>query len=98
MVLALPELLALLDLRVFVAATEQIRLGRRISRDVRERGRHRDSVLAQLERHTRPMHEIHVAPSQARAHLVVSGEADLAHAVQQVVAALRPLLAAESLR
>jgi uridine kinase len=97
LVLAMPELRELLELRVFVSTAEQIRLGRRIARDVGERGRNRDSVLAQFERDTRPMHELHVAPSEAHAHLVVSGEADLAEAVQKVVAAIRPRLAAESL-
>lgn len=97
MVLALPELRELFELRVFVAASEQIRLARRIARDVGERGRNPDSVLAQFGQHTRPMHELHVAPSETHAHLVVSGEVDLAHGVQKVVAAIRPRLAAESL-
>ena len=77
LVLALSELRELLGLKVFVAASEPTRLARRIARDVGERRRTRESVLAQFARHTQPMHELHVAPSAAHADLVVSGEAGL---------------------
>jgi uridine kinase len=91
LVLAIPSLCALFDLRVFVTAGEPIRLERRIARDVGERGRSRESVLAQFRRDTQPMHERYVAPSQAHAHLVVSGEGDAAQAVQAVVSAIARL-------
>jgi len=98
MVLAIPELRGLLELRVFVAASEQTRLERRIARDVGERGRSQASVVEQFGRDTRPMHDLHVAPSEAHAHLVISGEADLAQGVREVVAAILPRLARESRR
>jgi uridine kinase len=84
-VLAIPAVRALLDLKIFVAAAEQTRLARRIARDVGERGRTRDSVVAQFEQTTRPMHDRHVAPSEAWADLVVSGEEGLAQAVAKLV-------------
>jgi uridine kinase len=74
LVLALPEIDDLLDVTVFVEASEAVRLERRIARDVGQRGRSRASVLAQFAAHTRPMHERFVEPSRARATLVVSGE------------------------
>jgi uridine kinase len=98
LVLAIAELRELLELRVFVAASAGTRLERRIARDVGERGRNRDSVLEQFRRDTRPMHDLHVAPSEAHAHLVVSGEADLAQGVEEVVAAIVQRLAVESSR
>jgi uridine kinase len=85
-VLAIPAVREPLDLKVFVTASEPTRLARRIARDVGERGRTRDSVLAQFEQTTRPMHDRHVAPSAAWADLVVSGEGGLAQAVARVAA------------
>jgi uridine kinase len=91
LVLAIPSLRELLDLGVFVAAGEPTRLARRLARDVGERGRSRESVLAQFRRDTQPMHERYVAPSQAHAHLVISGEGDPGQAVQAVAAAIARL-------
>ena len=88
LVLALPSLRELLVRKVFVDASEPARLERRIARDVGERGRTRESVVAQFARHTQPMHELHVAPSRAHADLVVSGEGDPAHGVSRVLAAM----------
>ena len=88
LVLALPAVRPLLGLKVFVDASEPVRLARRIARDVGERGRTRASVQAQFARHTRPMHALHVEPSRAFADLVVSGEEDLARGVSRVLARL----------
>jgi uridine kinase len=74
LVLALPAVREILHLKVFVAASEAVRRERRIARDVGERGRTRESVIAQLARFTLPMHELHVAPCAAYADIVVSGE------------------------
>jgi uridine kinase len=74
LVLALPELHGLFDLRIFVDASEEVRLARRMARDVGERGRTRESVLVQFAAQTRPMHQLHVEPSRAHADLIVSGE------------------------
>ena len=88
LVLALPALRALLGLKVFVDASEPVRLARRLARDVGERGRTRASVEAQFARHTRPMHALHVEPSRVFADLVVSGEGDPAQAASRVLAAM----------
>jgi uridine kinase len=90
LVLAIPELRELLDLKVFVAAARSARLERRIARDVGERGRTRDSVLAQFARHTEPMHARFVEPSRAHADLVVSGEDPVAEQSARVIAGLPP--------
>jgi uridine kinase len=91
LVLALPPLRELFGLKVFVAAAEAVRRERRIARDVGERGRTRESVIAQLAHITLPMHELHVAPSAAYADIVVSGEAAPATAVGCVMARIRRL-------
>lgn len=63
----------LADLRVFVDAPADLRLVRRLRRDVVERGRSTDSVLAQYMATVRPSHEVFVEPTKAEAHLVLRG-------------------------
>jgi uridine kinase len=69
--LASDHLRALFDLKVYVDADEALRLGRRMIRDVEERGRTPRMVLAQFFTTVRPMHEKHIAPQKAFADLVV---------------------------
>lgn len=68
---AVPSLVELLDLRVFLDAAADVRLARRIERDIRERGRTKESVIAQYLATVQPMHDRLVEPSKARADLLV---------------------------
>ena len=77
LVLALPDLRGRLDLAVFVDAPAEVRLARRIYRDVRERGRTTASVRAQFEATVAPMHEAFVDPSAEHADLRLDGTGDL---------------------
>ena len=61
----------LMDIRIFVDTDADVRLGRRILRDVEERGRTLQSVLEQYQTTVKPMHEMYVEPSKKHAHLVV---------------------------
>ena len=61
----------LMDIRIFVDTDADVRLGRRILRDVEERGRTLQSVLDQYQTTVKPMHEMYVEPSKKHAHLVV---------------------------
>ncbi len=80
---------AVFDVRVFVDCPADIRLLRRIRRDIAERGRSVESVLDQYEATVRPMHERFVEPSRARADHVVSGlnDSGLGHLAQLLTAA-----------
>ena len=66
-----PELRDVFDLRVFIDTDADIRLARRVRRDVAERGRTWDDVLRQWEETVKPMHERFVEPSRRCAHLIV---------------------------
>ena len=90
--LADPALRACFDLRIFVDAPEELRLRRRIARDVTERGRSAESVRAQFEATVRPMHARFVEPSRAHADLVVANASDLSLAREPLVARVRALL------
>ncbi len=64
------------DLRVFVQASSDVRLARRVLRDVEDRGRNLDQVVHRYLDMVRPMHDRFVAPSIRRADLVLNGESD----------------------
>ena len=61
----------LMDIRIFVDTDADIRLCRRIKRDVNKRGRTLESVLTQYQQTVKPMHEKYVEPSKKFANLVV---------------------------
>jgi len=90
--LADAELRACFDLRVFVDAPEELRLERRLARDVLERGRSAESVRAQFAATVRPMHVRFVEPSRAHADLVIANASDFADACGPLVARVRSLL------
>ena len=61
----------LMDIRIFVDTDADIRLCRRIKRDVNKRGRSLESVLSQYQNTVKPMHEKYVEPSKKYADIVV---------------------------
>lgn len=65
------ELRSLMDIRIFVDTDADVRLCRRIKRDVNKRGRTLESVLAQYQQTVKPMHEQYVEPSKKYANIVV---------------------------
>ena len=85
-----PSLAAAFDVRICVDTTADIRLLRRIRRDVEEWGREVARVLDQYEGTVRPMHELYVEPSRARADYVVSGmeSASVAPLIDALVSAV----------
>ena len=85
------ELWPLYDFSIYVDAPNEICLNRRIYRDMRERGRTEESVRAQFEATARPMAEMYVLPSQARATMTVSGVESLDWSIEQVLRGLRDL-------
>ena len=65
------ELRDLMDIRIFVDTDSDVRLCRRIVRDVRERGRTLESVVTQYLDTVKPMHEMYVEPSKKYANIIV---------------------------
>ena len=61
----------LMDIRIFVDTDADVRLCRRIKRDVNKRGRTLESVLEQYQQTVKPMHEKYVEPSKRFAHIVI---------------------------
>lgn len=71
LIFADPALRDLMDIRIFVDTDADIRICRRIKRDVNKRGRSLESVIAQYQETVKPMHEKYVEPSKKYADIVV---------------------------
>lgn len=65
------ELRDLMDVKVYVDTDADVRLGRRLLRDVQDRGRSMDSVLTQYFCTVKPMHDEFVEPSKRYADLII---------------------------
>jgi uridine kinase len=70
LIFALEDLCRLFDLKVFMDEDDDIRLLRRIQRDINERGRSIEMVAEQYLQNVRPMHEKFVEPSKKAADIV----------------------------
>lgn len=79
----------LLDIRIFVDTPPDIRLLRRIDRDIRDRGRTLESVSEQYLRTVRPMHEEFVEPSKRHADVIVPEGGYNEIAIDMIVSRIR---------
>jgi uridine kinase len=88
-VLYWPELRGMLDTKVYVETAADVCFGRRLARDVAERGRTPESVREQYEKTVRPSAEWFVHPTKKYADVVVSGEQPLERSTEAVMARLQ---------
>jgi uridine kinase len=82
-----------MDMRVYVDADDDLRIIRRLRRDIQERGRDFERVVSQYEELVRPMHMAFVEPSKHHAHLIIPHGGENDTAISMLVAALRSRLA-----
>lgn len=66
-----PDLVTEMSIKIYVDADSDIRLERRISRDIVERGRTETEVIQQYHKTVRPMHDEFVEPSKKKADIIV---------------------------
>jgi uridine kinase len=71
--------------KVFVEAGHRLCLGRRIKRDIEERGRTEESVLAQYEATVRGMMDLYINPTKQYADMVLSGDSALAENAEKIL-------------
>ncbi len=69
-----PELLALSDLKIYVDTDSDLRLARRMQRDIVDRGRSVESVLDQYLQTVKPSHDAFIEPTKKNADLIIPGE------------------------
>ncbi|MEL7060973.1 MAG: uridine kinase [Acidobacteriota bacterium] len=96
LLLAEPTIRDLLDFRIFVDTDADVRLMRRIRRDLNERGRDLDDVLRQYMETVRPMHLEFVEPSKRWADVIVPEGGENRVAMSMVTARVEELLRREA--
>lgn len=94
LLLAEPRIRKLLDFKIYVDTDSDVRLIRRIRRDLRERGRTLDEILLQYMTSVRPMHLEFVEPSKRWADVIVPEGGANRVALAMVAARVEQLLAA----
>ena len=92
LVLAIQDILDVLDIKLFVDTPDDIRFIRRLSRDVHKRKRSLDSVIDQYMTTVRPMHKVFVETSKARADLIIPEGGHNSIAIEMVFKTIIDLL------
>jgi len=83
------ELCEQMDIKIFVDTDADVRILRRIKRDVRDRGRSLESVINQYLTTVKPMHEQFVEPSKRNADIIIPEGGHNQVALQMVIARVR---------
>ena len=86
------ELRDIMDIKVFVDTDADVRLARRILRDVRERGRSMESVISQYTTTVKPMHEQFVEPSKRYADVIIPEGGFNSVAVSMLIQNIRSII------
>jgi uridine kinase len=94
LVLHMKPVREVMDVKIYVDADDDLRILRRLKRDIHERGRDFDHVVHQYLRHVRPMHMGFVEPSKHHADIIIPHGGDNEIAINMLVGALRSRLAA----
>jgi len=92
LVLAEPALREQMDIKIYVDAADDIRLMRRIRRDMQERDRSIEGILRQYERTVRPMHLEFVEPSKREADIIIPRGGHNHVAIQMLMSRIQDLL------
>ena len=87
------ELCREMDIKIYVDTDADVRILRRIVRDVRDRGRSLDSVIDQYLSTVKPMHEQFVEPSKRRADVIIPQGGHNQVALEMVIERVRAHLA-----
>jgi uridine kinase len=93
LILAEEPLRRLLDIKLFIDTDSDVRILRRLNRDIHDRGRTFESVERQYLESVRPMHLEFVEPSKRWADLIIPEGAENEVALEAVVARIRAILA-----
>ena len=92
MALVNKDLRSLGDLKIFINASREKRLVRRIARDTKERGRTYESVIDQYFTTVQPMFEEIIAPSQWYADLIINNEGYSNNSIDVLVSVLQNMM------
>lgn len=92
LVLDSPEIRKLLDIKIFVDTDADVRIIRRIVRDMKERGRSLDSVIKQYMDVVKPMHNEFIEPTKRYADIIIPEGGYNKVAIDIMVAKIKSIL------
>ncbi len=81
----------LFDLKIYVETEDDVRILRRIERDMNERGRDLNGIIEQYLTTVKPMHKLFVEPCMSHADVIIPGESDTTSVVKLILAGLHQL-------
>ncbi len=87
-----PHLQQIFDLKIFIDATDIVKIKRRIIRDAVERGYEMEDVLYRYEHHVEPSYRNHIDPHRHSADLVVPNSNDMSMAINLIAGFLNKKL------
>lgn len=93
LIFCFPQLCDLFDIKLFVDTDADVRILRRVKRDVMQRGRTLESVQEQYLATVKPMHELYVEPSKRKADLIVPEGGRNLVALEMIINRVERLLA-----
>ena len=86
----------LMDIKLFVDTDSDLRIIRRIQRDIKERGRTADSVIEQYVTAVRPMHNMFIEPTKRYADVIIPEGGGNDVAIDLMVTKIKTILESES--
>ncbi|MGE7687930.1 uridine kinase [Lysinibacillus sp. NPDC097214] len=86
------DLRDLMDIKLFVDTDSDLRIIRRIMRDIKERGRTTDSVIEQYLSAVRPMHNLFIEPTKRYADIIIPEGGDNEVAIDLLVTKIKTIL------
>ena len=86
------DLRDLMDIKLFVDTDSDLRIIRRIMRDIKERGRTTDSVIDQYLSAVRPMHNLFIEPTKRYADIIIPEGGDNEVAIDLMVTKIKTIL------
>ncbi|MCL1694961.1 MULTISPECIES: uridine kinase [unclassified Lysinibacillus] len=86
------DLRDLMDIKLFVDTDSDLRIIRRILRDIKERGRTTDSVIDQYLSAVRPMHNLFIEPTKRYADIIIPEGGDNEVAIDLMVTKIKTIL------
>lgn len=92
LILDSPEIRKLLDIKIFVDTDADIRIIRRIQRDMKERGRTLDSIIKQYTEVVKPMHYEFIEPTKRYADIIIPEGGYNKVAIDIMVAKIKSIL------
>ena len=91
------RLRGLMDIKLFVDTDSDLRIIRRIQRDIKERGRTADSVIEQYVTAVRPMHNMFIEPTKRYADVIIPEGGDNEVAIDLMVTKIKTILETDSI-